>query len=95
MPTSELPALRRVVWSSALLAIKSKDNNLGKNRLAVVVPAKKIKSAAGRHRIKRQILAGAESLPPRSRDYLFVFHSNTKPTLKELAAEFDKIRNTI
>ncbi len=60
-----------------------------------MVPAKKIKLAVDRHRLKRQILAAAGELPNRGKDFLFIFHGEKKPTTAEWRAEFDKIRNII
>lgn len=95
MPTTRLPSLRRVIWSSLVILIKAEANNVGRNRLAVAVPAKRIKLAVDRHRLKRQILAAAARLPNHSEDLLLVFQGKKKPTIAEWRAEFDKIKRKV
>ncbi len=87
----DFPAAARRIFSGKTLQVKGSRNQLGHNRLAVVISAGRVKKAVKRHLLRRRVLARAVKLPDAGLDILFIGLSMPASKL-ELDAEFDRIR---
>ncbi len=94
LPLSSFPKTARVVWRAPYFSIKTAKNQLTSNRLAVIIPAAVVRTAVARHRLKRQILAAARTLPNHHLDLLFLVRQS-RFGWPEIQAELQKLKNIL
>lgn len=91
LPLTNQKGELKKIYSSPYFLLKSKDNNEGSNRFAVIIPASAVKKSTRRHFWKRRMIEYLKLWPNLQKDFLVIVSSKIEKIDKKiLRNELDK-----